>query len=230
MAISRPTHSAAEIAAAAILALLAILLLCPNALADADPASDVLFGENVFYPYHPPVSRSLQAALNAETAAAQHAHFPIKVALIAQPFDLGAIPTFFGKPKQYAAFLDQEINFIGNPHPPLLVVMPSGYGTAGLPAAANSTVASLDKPHGRSGNALAEAAISAVRKIATAAAHPLPAGAARPASQSRGSGATVPVTILVAVSVTVAAAIVVLRRGGVTRRRRRRPSRLGRRR
>jgi hypothetical protein len=228
MAISRPTHSAAEIAAAAILALLAILLLCPHALADADPASDVLLGQNVFYPYNPPVSPTLQAALNAETAAAHHAHFPIKVALITQPFDLGAIPAFFDKPKQYAAFLDQEINF--GSKVPLLVVMPSGYGTADLPAAANSAAASLAKPRGRSANALAEAAISAVRKLATAEAHPLAAGAARPSSQSGGTGATVPFTILVVGCVTVAAAIVVLRRGGMTRRRRRRPSRLGRRR
>lgn len=210
MAISKATRSAAEIAIAALLALLSVLLVCPNALADADPASDVLLGENVFYPYNPPVSRTLQAALNAETTAAHHAHLPIKVALIAQPFDLGAIPTFFGKPKQYAAFLDQEINF--GSKVPLLVVMPSGYGTAGLPGAAKSVVASLAKPSGRSGNALAEAAIRAVRKIATAAAHPVAAGATRLSSQSGGRGATLPLTILVAVCVTVGAAILALRR------------------
>ncbi|HLY48250.1 MAG TPA: hypothetical protein VKR21_03560 [Solirubrobacteraceae bacterium] len=227
MPISRATHSAAEIAAAAILALLAIVLLCPNALADADPASDVLLGENVFYPYDPPVSRTLQAALNAETTAAHRAHFPIKVALIAQPFDLGAIPTFFGKPKQYAVFLDQEINF--GSKVPLLVVMPSGYGTAGLPAAAKSVIASLPRPRGPSGNALAEAAVSAVRKITSAVVHPLAAGAARPSSQRGGNGTSLSLTILMAVCVTVAATIVALRRGGMTRRRRRRPSGLGRR-
>jgi hypothetical protein len=228
MAISRATRSAVEIAGAAILALLVLLLACPNALADADPASDVLLGENVFYPYNPSVSRPLQTALNAETTAAHHAHFPIKVALIAQPFDLGALPTFFDKPKQYAAFLDQEINF--GSKVPLLVVMPSGYGTAGLPDAAQSVIASLAKPSGRSGNALAEAAITAVRKIAAAAAHPLAAGATRTSSQSGGSGAAVPLAILVAVCVTVAAAVLTLRRRRMPLERRRRSRELGRRR
>ena len=43
------------------------------ALGDGDPASDVLLGQNVYYPYSPPVPRSVQATLNAETAAAMAA-------------------------------------------------------------------------------------------------------------------------------------------------------------
>ena len=70
-----------------------------------------------------------QPTLNAETAAAKRAGFPIKVALIASPVDLGVIPDLFGKPQQYADFLDQEISFQGKQ--PLLVVMAAGYGVAG---------------------------------------------------------------------------------------------------
>ena len=62
-------------------------------------------------PTRPPVSPAIQKTLNAETAAASRAGFPIKVALIASPIDLGVIPDLFGKPQKYADFLDQEISF-----------------------------------------------------------------------------------------------------------------------
>jgi hypothetical protein len=42
MAISRATRSGVEIAGAAVLALFVVLLVCPNVLADADPASPKL--------------------------------------------------------------------------------------------------------------------------------------------------------------------------------------------
>ena len=95
------------------LTIVATMLVPAVALADGDPASDVLLGESVFYPYSPPVATGLQKTLNAETAAGTRAHFPIKVALIDTPVDLGAIPTLFGKPQQYADFLHQEISFLG---------------------------------------------------------------------------------------------------------------------
>ena len=80
-----------------LVAALAPALAPAPALADADPASDVLLGTSVFYPYSPPVSGSLQKQLNAEAAAAARAHFPIKIAVIASPVDLGALPTMFAK-------------------------------------------------------------------------------------------------------------------------------------
>ena len=103
-AASPPLASGSPPRAAATLSALAALRCCgPRAArADGDPASDVLLGENVFYPYAPPVSPALQKTLNAETAAAKAAGFPLKVALIAAPVDLGVIPDLFGKPQQYA--------------------------------------------------------------------------------------------------------------------------------
>lgn len=206
-----PAFSAtkARVAAGAVLALLVGLLPSPRAFADADPASDVLLGQDVFYPYSPAVSSALQAALNGETTAARKARFPIKVALIATRVDLGALSTLFGNPKQYAAYLDQEISF--GRKVPLLVVMPGGYGTAGLPQTADRVIATLSKPHGSSGNALAQAAITAVPKIATAATHPLAVGAARAGSRSSGGATTVPLAILAAVCVTLAATITAMR-------------------
>ena len=141
------------------------------ALADGDPASDVLLGENVFYPYSPAVSADLQRTLNGETAAASRAHFPIRVALIAAPSDLGAIPTLFGKPQQYADFLDQEISFLDIKQL-LLVVMPDGYGIRQLGPAATRAVATLKRPASAKTDDLARAAILAVPKLASAAGHP----------------------------------------------------------
>jgi hypothetical protein len=156
-------------------------LAVPVARADGDPASDVLLGEAVYYPYTPPVSRPVERALDREAAAAKRAHFPVKVALIASAIDLGVIPALFEKPQKYAAFLDQEISFQGRQ--PLLVVMPAGYGVAAVPAAAAAAVAKLAKPASASSNDLAKAATTAVVKMAGAAGHPV-AGPAQPGSGS----------------------------------------------
>ena len=147
-------------------------LLAPAAArADGDPASDTLLGENVFYPYEPPVAASAQRTLNAETAAAKKAGFPLKVALIAAPTDLGVIPDLFGKPQQYADFLDQEISFQGKQ--PLLVVMAAGYGLQGLSELATNAGRGLRPPAGKTSTDLATAAITAVQKLAAASGHPL---------------------------------------------------------
>ena len=154
-------------------AILAFTLAAPFAQADGDPASDVLIGENVFYPYSPSVSPELQNTLNAETAAASHEHFPIKVALIPSPVDLGSITSLFGQPQHYAAFLDIEISYL-DIRQLVLVVMPSGYGVSGLSPAATRAARTLTKPAGRQSDDLARAAIVAVAKLASAAGHPIP--------------------------------------------------------
>jgi hypothetical protein len=184
------------------------------AIADGDPASDVLLGANVFYPYTPPVSASLQRMLNAETAAASRAKFPIRVALIASPVDLGVIPDLFGHPQKYADFLDQEISFQTKQQ--LLVVMAAGYGVQGLDHPATLAAASLPKPAGRQSNDLAQAAITAVAKLATASGHPIKdvTGLPGAAGGTGSSGSsTTPIIVGLAVAAAVcAAALVVLRR------------------
>jgi hypothetical protein len=96
-----------------------------SARADGDPASDMLVIQNVFLPYTAP-SHAATLALTDEVSAAYAAGFRVKVALVSTRIDLGAIPSLFDKPSQYAAFLGQELAgfYIG----PLLIVMPSGYG------------------------------------------------------------------------------------------------------
>jgi hypothetical protein len=192
-----------------VVALLALTLLPAAAAADGDPASDVLLGENVFYPYSPPTSPALQKQLNAETAAAKQAHFPLKVALIGAPVDLGVIPSLFGKPQKYADFLDQEISF--QTKQPLLVVMAAGYGVQGVDAKTRAAAAALPKPVSTKSNDLARAAIVAVPKLAAAAGHPL--NGDKGGSGSGGSGSKVIlVAALAAVAIAAAASLVVVRR------------------
>jgi hypothetical protein len=195
--------------------LLALTAITPaEASADGDPASDVLLGENVFYPYSPAVSASLQKLLNATTAAAKRGGFPIKVALIASPVDLGVIPDLFGKPQKYATFLDQEISFRSKQ--PLLVVMPAGYGVEGLSPEATAAVASLPKPASGQGNALATAAQKAVTTLAEVSGHPVPAASGSGASSSSsggGSSSTLVIILAVAAVITAGAlAAITLRR------------------
>jgi hypothetical protein len=192
-----------------VVALLASALLPAAVLADGDPASDVLLGENAFYPYSPPTSPALQKQLNAETAAAKQAHFPLKVALIGGPVDLGVIPSLFGKPEKYADFLDQEISF--QTKQPLLVVMAAGYGVQGVDAKTKAAAAALAKPASTKSNDLARAAILAVPKLAAAAGHPLK-GSGGGSGSGGGASKAVLVAVLAAIAIAAAASLVVVRR------------------
>jgi hypothetical protein len=207
--------------AAAVIAAAALLAPAP-ARADGDPASDVLLIENVFYSYAPPVSQPFQTALNTTISRAHAAGFPIKVALITGPLDLGAIPQLFGHPEQYAKFLDYEISY--NTVPPLLVVMPHGFGT--YPPSALPALAGIKIDSAAQSNGLARAAILAVARFAKHVGHPisiptLPGGGG-PAGEggggSSGGGSGFPWELLL---VPVAAAVlVVLERRRRNRRRR----------
>lgn len=190
--------------------LLAVALAPAPAGADGDPASDILLGANVFYPYAPPVSARLQRALNAETAAAARAHFPLKVALIASPADLGVISSLFGRPQAYAKYLDQEISFQGKPQ--LLVVMAAGYGVQGLSHAATAAAATLTDPAGSQSNDLARAAIAAVTKLAAAAGHPIGRVRDAPATDTANGSRTLIAAILALAAIATAAALIAIRR------------------
>jgi hypothetical protein len=192
------------------LALLALGIPASAGLADGDPASDVLLGEDVFYPYNPPVSASLQKTLNGETAAANQAHFPIKVALIDSPIDLGAVPNLFDKPQQYADFLDQEISF--QTRQPLLVVMPNGYGVSGLPQPSTLAAASLPKPTSKRIDDLARAASVAIARLAAAAGHPVKNTTETSTTHSDNSSPALTIAILTLAAFTTAAAVTALRR------------------
>lgn len=185
------------------------------AAADGDPASDVLLGQNVYYPYSPAVPRAVQAKLDAQTAAAKKAGLPIKVALIASPVDLGVIPELFGKPQSYAKFLDKEISFQGPQ--PLLVVMAAGYGAQGVSAKAAAAVKALPEPTGKTSTDLAQAAGTAVVKLAAADGHPIKGAPGAGSGSSGGGSSATPVLIgLIVAAIVVAGALILLRRRQAT--------------
>jgi hypothetical protein len=157
--------------------LIALVLLClapaGAARADGDPASDVLLIQNAFYPYQPAPAPKLEAALNALLSRAAKAGMPLKVAIVGSREDLGAVPTFFGHPRQYAAFLDREISYSARAPQPLLVVMPAGFGLASAAPASALTHVSIDGGARTSG--LTRAAILAVSALAHANGHSIAA-------------------------------------------------------
>jgi hypothetical protein len=183
-------------------------------LADGDPASDVLAFTSVFTPYVPPASAASQHALAQAVGAAQVANYPLRVAVIGAPSDLGSIPEFYGKPQQYATFLDQELVYTYKG--PLLVVMAQGYGLAGqpLPKPVRDAVAALPRPASDDSTVLVTAAAHAVDAIRQAAA---PAsGAAATTAGGHGASSATPV----AVAVVIGAGLLVVAVGIVIRRRR----------
>ena len=160
----------------------AAALLAPAAArADGDPASDVLLGQDVFVTYSVRVPRAQTSELEALVAAAARGGLRVKVAVIATPADLGAVPSLFGEPKRYAEFLGREIY---NIYPGrLLVVMPSGYGVARAGSLAPREQRGLDalpRP-GSGGSALVAASERAIRRLAALEGKRIPA-VARPSN------------------------------------------------
>lgn len=162
-----------------------VLVSSQSALGDGDPASDVLVGTNIFYPYAP-VQAAVERALNAATVAFARHGETIKVAIIASPDDLGAIPQAFDMPQAYAAFLDVELSYY-DPHGPLLVVMPAGFGAEHLSVRALAAIRSQPKPGSQSATALVTAALTAEESIARADGFSItsPAGAGSPGTGTR---------------------------------------------
>jgi len=151
------------------------LIAAPSALADGDPASDVLVSFTYFDPIDLSLPPATTAELSAVLAASARAGFPIRVAMIASATDLGTATALWREPKTYADYLDLELsNLFGGQ---ILVVMPNGFGLAGpssgahaLGAAELAVKALAPGP----GPQLAAAALSAVPRLAAAAGHPIP--------------------------------------------------------
>ena len=138
----------------------------PAAHADGDPASDYLLSQDTFLPFDANISKEQAAQLNTVVADAKKKGFKVKVAVIAKPFDLGAVPSLYGKPKTYARFLGQELFFLYKGR--LLIVMPRGYGASrgGKPLPSDQRVLDTMPAPGESGAELTAAAARAVQRLA----------------------------------------------------------------
>jgi len=114
-------------AAALLLLILAGAILAPAlARADGDPASDVLIKERAFYPYEIKLPADSTKKLTETLERAKEQGYPVRVAMIANDFDLGSAGLLYRKPMPYAKFLAQELATFNSD--PILVVMPNGYG------------------------------------------------------------------------------------------------------
>jgi hypothetical protein len=156
-----------------------------SARADGDPASDVLATELLFLPQDAGVPPAQQLQLGALLQSAGRSGFPIRVALIASPSDLGSITAVWRAPAEYADFLGEELSLTYRGL--LLVIMPNGFGLydhGGSVSHYRAAVAGVGLHP--SGAGLGDTALTAIQRLAAAAGHPLtvPRAQAPPAAGS----------------------------------------------
>jgi hypothetical protein len=201
----------------ALLAAALALGAAPAALADGDPASDVLPSQDAFYPYSPPASKPLVTALDGLLAKVRKAGYPMKVALIESAADLGSYPTMFNNPQPYTNLLASELPV--NPHGKaltdqlhLLVVMPGGFGGKNLGDRVDEALGPVKIDVPAQSDGLVRAALEAVARIASVngVATPVPAEASADGGGG-GSSALLPI-VIGAVIVVLAAALLIVRR------------------
>jgi hypothetical protein len=164
--------------------LTASLLASPPALADGDPASDVLASEPLFVPIDGGFPPAQVTRLGALLTEAQRAGYPIRVALIAAPADLGSVTELWRMPRSYARFLGQELSLVYRGL--LLVVMPDGLGVDDVGGAAGGRSGAASVPPPRPRESMLSSTIAAVRSLAAASGHPL---ALPRTTAGRGAGA-----------------------------------------
>lgn len=169
-------------------------LPAPASRADGDPASDTLLEQSVYFPYTAP-SQSAQLALQQVVDDVYGHGNRIKVAVIYDQTDLGAIPSLFGHPTDYARFLGIELGlwYVG----PLLVAMPAGFGIydGGRSTAAEEAVLHSLPVDASSPDGLTRSATTVVRHLAAASVLDspdirAPLVTAYPATARRGRTAT----------------------------------------
>ncbi|HEY0932105.1 MAG TPA: SCO family protein [Trebonia sp.] len=156
-----------RVLAAAALAACALGFLSSAAWADGDPGSDVLVYQNLFVAADATISVPQQIQLGNLLTAAGQDGFPVRVAVVSQPDDLGAVTALWPKPAAYASFLGTELSLAYAQR--LLVVMPNGFGFHWQGHSAAAAYRVLDRLHiGAGGPGLVKAAQNAVLALARA--------------------------------------------------------------
>jgi hypothetical protein len=152
-----------------VLACVTAAIAAAAALADGDPASDILPTDSVYFPLATP-SQDAQSSLSSAVSAVYANGNRVKVAVIATVQDLGAVPSLMNKPDDYAKFLGQELMgfYIG----PLLIVMPKGWGVydGGRSVTAENGVLNELSVNGSSVDNLVRSAATAVQRLEAAGA------------------------------------------------------------
>jgi hypothetical protein len=165
-----------------------------------DPASHYLEAEPLYPAFADRPSQAVELELLGLLQAAERRGYPIKVALVASEADLTDEPSLLRRPQRYADFVRRELG--ANVRAPVVVVTPFGFGVSGT-----GRIRGLEVPR-RDGDALARAAMAAVRQVARAGGHPLPAnvppapmlGSSAPAGSGTDSSGLVRVAALFGVT------------------------------
>ena len=169
----------------AVFTVCAVGVLAPAARADGDPGSDVLVYQSLFVAADANISVPQQVQLGNLLSSADKSGFPIRVAIISQPNDLGAITALWQKPAAYASFLGTELSLSYAQR--LLIIMPAGFGFNWEGHSAAAAYQVLDGVHiGPGGSGLANAAVTAVRALAQASGVRLAAPSSNAASNPVG--------------------------------------------
>jgi hypothetical protein len=191
--------------AAGAAAVVIALFVVRDALADGDPASDYLITQQLFVSFKAKFSDSNVTRLRELLDDSKRKGFPLKVAVIAGRYDLGSVPSLFGKPQQYASFLGQEDYYFFKDE--LLVVMPQGYGlykARALPPGDRAAIARLPPPNTDEIGPLIAASERAVVTLAEGRGLTLSAGSSSQSSHWRDR-----IVIIAGVLVLCALAVVV---------------------
>lgn len=195
---------------ALLLALGVVALVPAVARADGDPASDVLYNGKIFLPFEGTVSTHGQQDLQQVVDAAWKAGFPIKVAVIPSPLELGSVGSLWRKPQLYSKFLGAELAFLYKGR--LLIVMPNGYGLHHGKVSTAAERRLLEQvPIGQGGDGLAASAADAVRALAAASGHQLP----KPVHKASSAGRD---RIVIVIAVVLAILLTLIFVPGVRRR------------
>ena len=200
--------------AAAAAAVLVSIFLVHDALADGDPASDYLISQPLFVTFKANLSGGDSTRLRELLEDAKAKGFPLKVAVIAGPYDLGSVPSLFGQPQKYAVFLGQEDFYFFKD--PLLVVMPQGHGLYNhgrpVPPGDRAVIAKLPPPKTAEAGPLIAAAEQAVKALAARRGITLEAASDQKGHSPWRDRLVIVAGVLVLVAVAIVVRMVVRRR------------------
>lgn len=151
-----------------------------------DPSGHYLETDPLYPSFAERPSQALELQLLGLLQAAQRDGYPIKVALVGGEDDVTDTPGMLRHPQRYAEQLVAELEAVRPVTAPLLVVTPHGLGVAGRAmadrvygpvtrAGARGLLGSLSGRRPADGDALAQTALAAVRRVARIGGHGLPA-------------------------------------------------------
>jgi hypothetical protein len=170
------------------------LAAASGALAHGDPTAHYLETDALLTSYAAPPSLDVELRLRGVLDEAARRGYPIKLVLIANEGDTGGEPEPLEHTQAYVHTISGELDGVSGLRAPVLIVTPHGFGLGGIQPR-NGTLKRLTDaraaellrgiaPAGEvEGDRLARTAIIAIRRLAAAGGHPLPARIA-PAKQN----------------------------------------------